>query len=379
MESTTPWQNLDDAWLVVTIHCLTFLVLLLLAILVVVCLFVAPSDKKRAGVIMSQAPQQLLPPTAQPAKQQLGPFLSRILAWDARLSGIIFAWSLPWFLEVLLSIPGNLMGPPSMLLWAPLLVSTTTTTSTALFVVAAVVTIKLCLWYVLLRGGGGGGNGNNNLRRSKLILGKVFYGNYMFAVCPILGTGLCYYCCSTPRTAAAAAAGYHVISVYVLGCTAVLFVKHATGRRRPCATDDDGQVCIARKHLAVLPQLWRQRQSADTSFPSGDAMAATAIALGLVTASSSSGHVATTCVVAASLVSSTCLGRVYFLAHYVLDVVGGVTVAVSVHVLLLLLVTVASSATTTIAAPAAAMTWQHALAAHGIFVTAAMFRKSDHK
>jgi membrane-associated phospholipid phosphatase len=98
----------------------------------------------------------------------------------------------------------------------------------------------------------------------------------------------------------------------------------------------------------------------NASFPSGDGAAAVSFALPLA-------HVGWP-IAATILVVLACVGRVYFLAHHVLDTVVGVTITYLCYMALHASGCGIGDAD-----------WWQPILAHVVFVTTALFRKSDHK
>lgn len=134
----------------------------------------------------------------------------------------------------------------------------------------------------------------------------------------------------------------------------VLAVKRWTQRVRPCANKETNGPYIDRKAFPSIARFLAKYQS-HASFPSGDATAATALAIPLMCISTlgvqdraergdsadavgSSFFVwnplwTTTMTIAFWLVILACTGRVYVLAHHVGDVLAGALVPCLLHVL----------------------------------------------
>ncbi|CAB9504615.1 expressed unknown protein [Seminavis robusta] len=274
-----------------------------------------------------------------------------ILRADEALSTPVFQLSLPWLLEFLFSIPGNLMGPPlvqvTLPFWFFWLSSEETTDYQDLFLAIISFSFLLLLpWIFFLRG-------------NIWIIQHIIYSNKSFALAPFLGTGVAFYFGSDRRYSQALA--YHSLILYNLSCIATMFLKHGTERKRPCVTFGH---LIPRKHLAIIPKILA-KGAANASFPSGDVMAATAWAIPLW-------HMGYPTSSILLVVLAAC-GRMFFLAHHLLDTVVGMTVCLLVHGLLQWSPEHAALPTMGTAE------WYHPIGALIALAVASRFRKGDEK
>jgi membrane-associated phospholipid phosphatase len=285
--------------------------------------------------------------------------VERILRVDEALSIPVFRLSLPLPLEFLLSIPGNLMGPPLIqvlvpfgIFWLsnkdtePWIGATDRGDQEAMgdFLVLSLLLVVLQVWIFFLSG---------NL----WILSRILYPNASFAVSPIIGTGVAHYFGAAKPNAQALV--YHAIILYNLSCVVIMFLKHGTRRKRPCCTFPQW---IPLKHFQIIPKIL-QRHSATTSFPSGDAMAGTCWAIPLWYL----GYTR----VAVLLVALTALGRIFFLAHHLLDTIVGIGVCLVFHAILGLGVSGLPAVGTA--------EWYHPIMAFMVLLVASRFRKGDEK
>lgn len=194
------------------------------------------------------------------------------------------------------------------------------------------------------------------LRGNRRMLSHVLYPNLSFALSPLLGTAFSYTAGPTPY---ASAVGYHAIILYCLSCSVILYLKHASRRLRPCVVYPQ---CIPKKNFTQIPKILA-KHSSFTSFPSGDAMGATAFGgvpllhLGYFKA-------------AILLVGLTAFGRQYFLAHHLGDTLVGIAICVGIHTVLDCTEGLPSIGTAD---------WYHPILAWIALVLAALFRKGDQK
>ena len=286
--------------------------------------------------------------------------LQRFLNVDVTISRLIFQQSLPLPLEFLLSLPGNLCGPPVIQVLGPLWMLTVhhfhhphhsaTTHSTKIWVttiaVCATLFLLLLPWILFLRG-------------RAWILGRIFFSHVSFGLSPLIGMAISQYhhlyhggidasdsISNHSTRAAAASLCFHFIWLYNTSCILVLFLKHSTQRKRPCCTCPE---YIPRKHFPLIPRILA-KTAPDTSFPSGDVMAATCFSLSLanlpLSQQTAASYDANTdshnddnpqqvlliffCII---LVILTALGRMYFLAHHLCDTLVGMMIPASLHLL----------------------------------------------
>ena len=102
-------------------------------------------------------------------------------------------------------------------------------------------------------------------------------------------------------------------------------LKDATGRHRPARKDRDrgNSAATSRKSFPLMTELLAEHDG-DRSFPSGDVMMATLLAIPLWTGLGLRG-------IPAAIVLSSALGRMYVLAHHLSDVTAGFGLVVAVH------------------------------------------------
>lgn len=283
------------------------------------------------------------------SKEKPQSLLDRVKNADEALSLPVFQLSLPKPVELLLSFPGNLLGPPAVQVVAPMWLfvldpSNDDQRPNWLLPTALGLTILLLVLPFLLFLGG-------NLK----MMSHVLFSHVSFAVSTLVGIAASYHLGPTPY---ASALGYHGIILYCLGCTIILPLKHNTRRLRPCVVFPR---LIERKKLAIIPKLLA-KASSFTSFPSGDAMGSAAWALPLM-------HLGYT--QSALLVASlTAFGRMFFLAHHLGDTLAGIGVSVGFHLLLGVVPGLPAVGTAE---------WYHPLAAFATLVIASRFRKGDEK
>ena len=290
------------------------------------------------------------------AKGSAGP-LQRLKYVDEAISLPVFRLSLPISFEFLLSLPGNLMGPPALQFVAPTWIFLITAQDAdgiqaqsetqqwqRLILAVTLTAVFLLLPFVFfLRG---------NLR----MLSHVLYPNASFALSPLVGTAMSFAAGPTPH---ASAVGYHSIILYCLSCVVILYLKHWSRRLRPCVTFHH---CIDKKHFAIIPNILA-KHSSFTSFPSGDAMGATAFC-GVPLMHLGYPKLATV------LVGLVAFGRMFFLAHHLGDTLGGIAICASIHAAMEYFDSLPSIGTAT---------WHHPLMALFALVVASLFRKGDQK
>lgn len=348
-------------------------------------------------------------------------FLNRLEQADVTLSKIIFQMSLPLPLEFLFSIPGNLMGPPFLQivgpLWMILMYETAAAAAAAannssadnndtiaplplpmMWVVTLGATIGLLLvpWIFFLRG-------------HSWIFTRIFYSHASFVLSPLLGMAItqCYYMHysgawllsdnstnnnntdgaenqqSSRKTVAALC--FHSLLLYNACCIPVLFLKHGFRRTRPCGNAAICDAYMARKHFPIIPRTLA-RTGAKTSFPSGDVMAATCFALSLAHLPSAIDSIddnqnqqqeenryLALLALSIAIVVLAAFGRMYFLAHHLVDTIVGMLIPVGLHTLCLLL------ENNDVLPTVGAAEWYHSLAAFLGLVAASRFRRNNQK
>ncbi|KAL3930138.1 MAG: hypothetical protein SGBAC_011893 [Bacillariaceae sp.] len=261
----------------------------------------------------------------------------RLNEFDRRISEPIFAARLPFaFLEYLLSIPGNWFGSCSF-------ASATLPSLLGIFcdggiaewhpwhgLVAGLIAFNLTIWTLLLSP-----KKSAISRRARII----FYGPLTGAVGPIIGVTVL---AMSPLSTMAKNVGYFQICSWSIGVIPTACLKPLVSRQRPASwillkndattSDDEDRVnrlqkAAKEKHINTLPKLFTL--DANHSFPSGDTAGAlssmyTLIFLDHVYPSSSSLGVR---IVGIILVLLSCFGRMYWMAHHLLDVSVGVLAA----------------------------------------------------
>ena len=253
---------------------------------------------------------------------------------DEKLSGIIFHTSLPAIIELFLSIPGACFGVTPGTPFASLCIACLVghyENPMALHVVTVAVSIQvLAAWFSYVLG--------NSLSMEKLLFNLKLY--MVFPPCAVF---LCY--CLIPDRQTFSKCVYPltifmpiVVSEYVL--------KTMVGRERPCEKYNN---LWEKKYLIAIPKLLA-KIGKNGSFPSTDASVAAAFAIPLAKEYPN---------VAIALVFLTCFGRVYFLAHYVLDTIAGIMITFFID----------SLATNVIGLDMEELSWWHPLLSHfcGVF------------
>ena len=237
--------------------------------------------------------------------------MQRLRLLDESVScSIAFRISLPWFLELLLSLPGNLMGPPLIQVAGPLWIlvlfsrNSNLQVSAQLWGSAIAVTCSMLLFWILF------------LRGNAFFFSKILFGNASFALAPPLGVFLCHMLAPTTH---AFAISIHSILLYTASCIIILFLKQATLRKRPCCVYPR---YIQRKHLTIIP-CTLQKVAPDASFPSGDVMSATSLSLSIAHLGYANA--------ATALVTLAAFGRMYFLAHHAVDTVVGIGICIGMN------------------------------------------------
>ena len=320
--------------------------------------------------------------------------LQRLHQADVTLSKLIFQLALPWPLEFLLSLPGNLLGPPFLQIVGPLWMmalhhhqqhhpyETTSTTTTSILeeglwmaALGATTVLLLLPWIFFLKG-------------HTWILPRIFFSHISFALSPLIGMGISQYSLllltakhnaddasddhhhHITRTPALC---FHFLMLYNASCIVVLFLKHGTLRQRPCCTCEQ---YISRKHFPMIPRILAQT-APDTSFPSGDVMSATCLAVSLANLHLAAHHDQRLWLPAVGVVMVllTALGRMYFLAHHFCDTLVGMAIPGCLHMLCLLSHNDNSSWLPAVGTAQ----WYHPLGAFLGLVVASRFRRGDQK
>lgn len=240
---------------------------------------------------------------------------SLIAETDEEYSKPLFETSLPYIVELFFSIPANWFGLSLILLvgplWTGLLLGPNFSEelNVKLLVAATLATVPLLVawWSFLFMG---------NMKLVK----KVFIGIEVMTFFPLLSMAICYYLIENP---ALFSATMYPLWLWMSSVTIVLFVKRCALRSRPCVKSKFSKF-IEHKNFQVLPQALG-RFSGNESFPSGDAAGGMAFALSIALGGRPD--------VGITIAVLVCAGRVYFLAHHVLDTVAGVLITLSVHLI----------------------------------------------
>lgn len=237
--------------------------------------------------------------------------LLRLDRRDKYFSGPLFRARVPALIEYVWSIPGNFFGVPLFaLLVAPNILAVLTDGSkdnTHATVVTSILTVAVVLlWYQVLQG-------NSNAIR-------IFYGPIVGALSPIVGMIFL----SLLHSDNAQQAGYFQIAAWCISVTPIGILKPLIKRPRPCCSvgseshNDTSTTC--KKHLTMLPKLFERDGRA--SFPSGDTAGAVAIMYPFFNMDNDNYYYfGMTCI------TLSVLGRMYWKAHHLLDVIIGVIIA----------------------------------------------------
>jgi membrane-associated phospholipid phosphatase len=235
--------------------------------------------------------------------------VQKIWKIDEDISKGIFEMTLPSTVEYVLSIPGNVFGLVPSLLIGPLLIMIVLGEGSpplTLTIVTCFLTLGyLISWAEFLRG--------NNWSMKKILSSRVLY-----MIAPVFSAAMCYIQTSDPLLLSLS---IYPSVIWMLSIGITLVAKNTALRERPCVKFHH---LIERKHLAAIPTLLAKLGSKG-SFPSGDATGVIGFALPLATRYPT---------VAILMVVVVCFGRMYYLAHHLLDTVAGCAIAYSVHLLL---------------------------------------------
>ena len=252
-------------------------------------------------------------------KNMIDPELMKkqILQIDEDLSRPIFEMSLPPVLEYALSIPGNVFGMVPCLmvgpLWMMIVLNDDESSPSSTFSPLLVITCLLSLFYL---GSWIEFNRGGNFK----ILKRTLTNTTMYLVAPFLTTAVCYAQASDdPRLLALS---IYPSVMWTLSLAITLILKNSAQRDRPCVKFPE---LHERKNLVNVPKLLAGPAQAKASFPSGDATGVVCFALPLATIYPR---------VAGVMVLLACFGRMYFLAHHLLDTIAGCTIACCVHLIL---------------------------------------------
>lgn len=233
--------------------------------------------------------------------------VNRLQAFDKCLSRPFFQAKLPAVLEYVCSVPGNFFGVPlfTMIvtpnLNAAFFASKFPPTWWCLLVALPLLAV-LALWTFVLKG--------------HLWAIRIFYGPTLGALSPLGGVALLMLL-PDEETEARQVAQFQ-IAAWSAAVIPVAILKPLVARCRPCY--GDGGCDASEKHLSVLPLLFRRDGRA--SFPSGDTAGAMAVAYPLIRCGSDG-----MLMFGLACVTLSCMGRMYWKAHHLGDVLAGVGLA----------------------------------------------------
>ena len=244
--------------------------------------------------------------------------------FDKRCSSPIFRLQLPLILEAPISIPGCFFGMPAFHVAAPGLLTLLALQdkavqwpSDALPTVGA-LTILIVVWFYV------------NSRPERLRRARMLYSPPSLIVSPIIGLLLAHKLAREDADAIAVPCFY--LCAWYTSIIPVLGLKKLANRRRPVASDhlhlgNESAAYAARGKGFVNITAMLRKNDPNASFPSGDVAGAVAFAYPLLSSNASTTlHL----VVGVACIALSSFGRMYFLAHHLLDVVcGGLCSAVT--------------------------------------------------
>lgn len=244
---------------------------------------------------------------------------------DKLCSGPVHQLQIGLLLEAFLSVPGCFFGMPLMLLVSPSLIAmlvgnydaaSHALASSAGLVVFNSVTAMLGLWWWV--------HSTADARASAQRMTRM-YSPALFMLAPLGGTLLL----SQLEFAApiAAAAGNLHLTTWFASILPIIELKRLARRRRPAASEPRhiGEATAAAgraKALCAIPAMLRSGDP-NTSFPSGDVAGAASVAYSLWRCGGSP-------TTAFACIGFSALGRLYWQAHHLLDVVCGAAISLAV-------------------------------------------------
>lgn len=234
---------------------------------------------------------------------------------DEEYSKPLFETSLPYIVELFFSIPANWFGLSLILLvgplWTGLLLGPNFSEdlNVKLLVAATLATIPLLFAW-----------GSFLLMGNMKLVKKIFIGIEVMTFFPLLSMAICHFLIKNPALFSAA---IYPLWLWMGSVMVVLWAKRCSLRSRPCVKSKFTKF-IRNKNFQILPEALG-RLSGNESFPSGDAAGGTAFALSIALCGRPD--------VGITIAVLVCSGRVYFLAHHVLDTVAGVLITISVHLI----------------------------------------------
>uniref|UniRef100_A0A7S4F3E6 Phosphatidic acid phosphatase type 2/haloperoxidase domain-containing protein n=2 Tax=Chrysotila carterae TaxID=13221 RepID=A0A7S4F3E6_CHRCT len=257
-----------------------------------------------------------------------GGFIDRV---DKQVSQPIFRLGFGRHAELLLSFPGCFFGMPAfMALSTPIVAMSVDPEAARLDGPAMAVFCVLCVflagvWTCVTTG------------RNVAWAPPLYSSKTVFAA-PLLGTLLTRAITESPCSRSAA--NFHLLAWFT-AIILVLQLKRLSSRRRPSVCAAEVEAAVKHKSLPALLRLFSR--DGNGSFPSGDVTGAVCFAFPIWTGTAfrtttrlSSSFLlfplsSTTSALASICVILSALGRVYWLAHHVLDVVVAAVVAIAVN------------------------------------------------
>ena len=258
-------------------------------------------------------------------------FLEQLDALDKQLSEPIFAGRLPFaFLEFLLSITGNWFGSVCFASTTlPLLIAICFEKDISIWhpwygLVLCMIGINLTLWVLVLSP-----KRSASSKRARMI----FYGPVLGGIAPAIGVAVLYI---SPLSSMAKTMGYFQICSWSIGVIPTAILKPLVKRTRPASwileapnTANERiqrlQKAAQAKHIHTLPKLFTLDGKA--SFPSRDAAGVTSSMYALVFLYPSQESFGAVRILGIACILLSCFGRMYFLAHHLLDVLTGAVTA----------------------------------------------------
>lgn len=260
---------------------------------------------------------------------------------DEEYSKPLFAASLPYLAELAFSVPANWFGLSPILLvgplWTGLLLGPqfSEELNIKLLIAAISLTIPLLVAW-----------GSFLIMGNMALVKTVFVGIKVMTIFPLVSVGTCQYLIQNPALLSAA---IYPLWLWMSSLILVMAVKRTTLRSRPCAKPKFAKF-IENKQFDILPHALA-KMSGNESFPSGDAAGGMAFGLTIALCGRPDVGIVITCLV--------CAGRVYFLAHHLLDTLAGVLITLSFYLL-----------SESFGFSLTGLLWHHVLLVHGCFLAA---------
>lgn len=266
-----------------------------------------------------------------------------LLEWldemDEEYSTPIFASSLPYIVELALTIPANWFGlSPIFLvgpLWTGLLLAPQVSEefNVELFIAATIFTIPLLLaWFSFIFG-------------NTALFKKLFVGKEAILLFPFVSIGTCYWLIDNPVLFSMSV---YPLWLWMSSLMLVMVGKEKAGRPRPCTKIKFSRY-IDNKSFPDMSRIF-SKMAPNASMPSGDAAGATAFALAVALG----GKIELGIVI----IFLASVGRVYYLVHHILDTFAGILVTVVVHLV----------STDLLGHSLTKLQWYHPLAIYCVFI-----------